>query len=92
MYKSAVNFLTTDNIHTKGQFGSRKCPWSDKALYKIIDKALFAFNDKMHGGGIFWPCYSTWCVNHELLLSELNLYGIQDKAGQWFKSYLHKRQ
>jgi hypothetical protein len=28
------------------------------------------------------------CVNHVLLLSKLNVYGIQNIAGQWFKSYL----
>jgi hypothetical protein len=31
-------------------------------------------------------------VNHELLLSILNFYGIRNIAGQWFKSYLHDRK
>jgi hypothetical protein len=31
------------------------------------------------------------CVNHELLLSKLSFYGTLQKAGQWFKSYLHDR-
>jgi hypothetical protein len=48
---------------------------------------------KMCVGGISCDLTKAFdCAYHELLLSKLNCYGIQNIAGQWFKSYLHDRK
>ena len=31
-------------------------------------------------------------VNHSILLSKLDLYGIKERENQWFKSYLSKQK
>jgi hypothetical protein len=47
----------------------------------------------MHIGGIFCDLAKAFdCVNHDILLSKLNFYGIKSKAGQWFKSYLNGKK
>jgi hypothetical protein len=47
----------------------------------------------MHVGGISCDLAKAYeCVNHELLLSKLHFYGIQNIASQWFISYLHDRR
>jgi hypothetical protein len=47
----------------------------------------------MHLRGISYDLdKAVYCGNHELLLSKLNWYGIQNIAGQWFKQYLHYRK
>jgi hypothetical protein len=62
-------------------------------LYKFLDEILCALNDKMHVGGIFCDLAKAFnCVNYDILLSEVNVYGIECKAGQLFKSYLNARK
>jgi hypothetical protein len=93
MYKRISDFLNLNNILVGEQFGFRKNLSTNKALFSFTDKILSALNNKMHVGGI--SCDLTKavdCVNHELLLSKLNFYGIQNIAGQRFKSYLHYRK
>jgi hypothetical protein len=47
----------------------------------------------MHVSGIFCDLGKAFhCVNHDILLWKLNIYGIQGKVGQWLKSYLDGRK
>jgi len=49
-------------------------------------------NNKRLVGGIFCDLEKAFdCVNHDILLSKLKLYGISDKDFQLYQSYLGKR-
>jgi hypothetical protein len=47
----------------------------------------------MHVGGIFCDMSKSFdCVNLEILLVKLHLYGIRGLYENWFRSYLVKRR
>jgi len=92
MYNQLQEHLIKFNILTKEQFGFRTNSITDKAIYKLINKALMALNNKSAVGGIFFDLEKAFdCLNHELLMTKLQLYGITGKAGSWFKSYFTSR-
>lgn len=87
---------TTDvlnsNIIFVDRLGFRKVLSNDKDFYIFKDQILCALNIKMQVGRLFCELAKEFdCMNHELLTTKLNSYGIQGKAGQWFKSYLNGR-
>jgi hypothetical protein len=93
MYKRVSDFSNLNNILAGKQSGFRKNLSTDKALFSFTEEILSALNNKMHVGGISCDLTKVFdCVNHELLLSKLNFYGIRNIAGQWLKSYLHDRK
>jgi hypothetical protein len=49
-------------------------------------------NSKKLIGGIFCGLEKAFdCVNHKVLLSKLELYGLNGKAKLWFESYFRNR-
>jgi hypothetical protein len=50
---------------------------------------LKSINQKMHVRGMFCDLAKAFdCVNHDILLTKLQFYGIQGTAAEWFRSYL----
>jgi hypothetical protein len=52
---------------------------------------LKALNSKCIVGGFLNPEKAFDCLNHNILLSELQFYGVNGKAKSWFESYLNNR-
>jgi hypothetical protein len=65
---------------------------TDNATYKLTTEILNAMNNKLLVGGIFYDLDKVFdCVNHNVLLSKLNFYGITDKDLTVYQSYLDNR-
>jgi hypothetical protein len=72
------------------QFGFRTDSTTEKAIYKLINETLSALNNKLAVGGIFFDLDKAFdCLNHDVLMSKLQFYGITGKAKSWFESYIN---
>jgi hypothetical protein len=81
IYDRLVQHIETNNILTDEQFGFRIFSSTEKASHKQIDGILDALNNEMMVGGIFCDLQKAFdCVNHSILLSKLNFYGITRKT------------
>jgi hypothetical protein len=92
MYNRLLEHLNNNNIFAKEQFGFRKNLTTEKATYELSNEIISALNNKLLVGGIFCDlAKASDCVNHDTLLFKLNLYGINCKANNCFKSCLVDR-
>ena len=93
MHKRLYNFLNSNNILFKNQFGFRKNNSTTYALMEITEKIKETIENKKYGCGIFIDLRKAFdTVNHEILLKKLEHYGVRCTALLWFKSYLSNRK
>jgi hypothetical protein len=73
------------NIHSilAEQCGFGTNPTTNKAIYKLINETLEALNIKCIVNGIFYLEKALDCLNHNILLSKLQFYGVNGKPKAW---------
>jgi hypothetical protein len=77
------------NILVDEQFGFRNKLATTDAIYKLINNIETALNDKIMVGSLFCDLEKACdSINHDILISKLNFYGVKGKTMSWFKSYL----
>jgi hypothetical protein len=84
--------LTKYSILSYEQYGLRTKLTTENATYKLTNEILNAMNNKLIVGGIFCDLEKAFdSVNHNILLSKLEFYGITGKYNALYKSYLENR-
>lgn len=86
-------YLTQHNFITPDQAAYRPLHSTETSLHKVIMDLLDGVNDGLVGGMCFFDlqkCFDT--IDHEILLTKLNHYGIRGSPYKWFESYLSNRK
>ena len=92
MYCRLIKFLETFNCIYSLQFGFRKKHSTNHTLINITENIRNALDSGQFACGIFVDLQKAFdTVDHEILLSKLNHYGIHGISNSWFKSYLSCR-
>ena len=93
MYKKVYQFLTENNIIYDLQCGFRQNFSTAHALINLTENIRQALDEGYIGCGMFVDLQKALdTVDHEILLSKLNHYGIRGASNYWFRSYLSDRQ
>ena len=77
---------------SKEQYGFRRGFTTKNAVHKLINEVLNALNNKQIVGGTFCNLTKAFhCVDHDILISKIEKYGIIGKGKELFQSYIRDR-
>ena len=90
---SLTVYLNENNLLHTTQSGFRSYHSCETALSYMTDSWLNAIDDGNMVGVVLVDFKKAFdLVDHDILLTKLNIYGIRNEALSWFQSYLSQRQ
>ena len=92
MYDQLYSFLTKEDVISKQQSGFRSLHSTVTALLEATDSWGFDIDRGNVNAVVFLDFKKAFdTVDHEILLTKMNLYGVERVALYWFNSYLNNR-
>jgi hypothetical protein len=91
-YDRLYQHLSYNSILVNEQFGFIKNSSTSDTTYSLLKEILDALNNNLLVGGIFCDLRKAFnCVNHNLLLSKMEFYGIRGISNRLIRSHLSNR-
>ena len=92
-HRRLYRFLEIHDVLFSLQFGFQENHSIDHALVSLTETVKNTLDNKRFGCGIFIDLQKAFdTVNHKILLSKLEHYGVRGCALEWFRSYLSDRK
>jgi hypothetical protein len=77
MYNRLENHLTKHSIINPNQYGFKGNSSTNNAIYTLLNETLTALKNKLKAKGLFCDVEKAFnCINHNILLYKLDIYGI----------------
>ena len=93
MHERLYSFLEKHQCIYELQFGFRSKHSTGHALTDLTEAIRKALDEGSFAVGVFIDLQKAFdTVDHEILLSKLNHYGVRGTANEWFRSYLTNRR
>ena len=91
VFKRLTSYMEAFNFLTDKQYGFREKHSTYMALVELLDRISEEIDDKKFSLGVFIDLSKAFdTINHKVLLSKLDLYGIRGVAHKWSSSFLSK--
>jgi hypothetical protein len=86
-------FLDQNNILYENQYGFRKKHSTIDAVTKFVTDVSNCMDEKLSSLAVFLDLSKAFdTIDLNILISKLELYGVREKALDWFRSYLFNRK
>ena len=93
IYRRLYSFFTSKGLIHENQFGFRKGHSTSHALNYSVEHIKSLLNNKQHVLGIFIDLSKAFdTIDHNILITKLNNYGIRGNAQKLISSYLSNRK